>query len=146
MEWSEGVWDSEKRNTNCLPKKMTIKQETVKLSISDDCNGHDDDVDGYDYENDKNVKNKADDDDDDDNNDNDYHDNDDDDDDDYDDNDYHDYHDNDEDDYDDNDYHDYHHNDDDDDDDDKMITISNLNKRKPACQLLSSLMSRYRKV
>ena len=143
MEWSEGVWDSEKRNTNCLPKKMTIKQETVKLSISDDCNGHDDDVDGYDYENDKNVKNKADDDDDDDNNDNDYHDNDDDDDDDYDDNDYHDYHDNDEDDYDDNDYHDYHHNDD---DDDKMITISNLNKRKPACQLLSSLMSRYRKV
>ena len=133
MEWSEGVWDSEKRNTNCLPKKMTIKQETVKLSISDDCNGHDDDVDGYDYENDKNVKNKADDDDDDD------------DDDDNNDNDYHDYHDNDEDDYDDNDYHDYHHNDDDD-DDDKMITISNLNKRKPACQLLSSLMSRYRKV
>ena len=36
---------------------MAIKQETVKLSISDDCNGHDYDVDGYDYENDKNVKN-----------------------------------------------------------------------------------------
>ena len=107
---------------------MTIKQETVKLSISDDCNGHDYDVDGYDYENDQNVENDDDDDD-------------------YDDNDYHDYHDNDEDDYDDNDYHDYHDNDDDDDDDDdKVITISNLNKRKPACQLLSSLMSRYRKV
>ena len=36
---------------------MAIKQETVKLSISDDCNGHDYDVDGFDYENDKNVKN-----------------------------------------------------------------------------------------
>ena len=32
---------------------MAIKQESVKLGISDDCNGHDDDVDGYDYENDK---------------------------------------------------------------------------------------------
>lgn len=43
---------------------MAIKQETVKLSISDDCNGHDDDVDGYDYENDQNVENDDDDDDD----------------------------------------------------------------------------------
>ena len=42
---------------------MTIKQETVKLSISDDCNGHDYDVDGYDYENGKNVENNDDDDD-----------------------------------------------------------------------------------
>ena len=65
---------------------MTIKQESVKLSIRDDCNGHDGDV---------GIKN--------------------------------------------NDV-------DDDDDDDKVITISNLNKRKPACQLLSGLMSRYRKV
>ena len=32
---------------------MAIKQESVKLGISDDCNGHDDDFDGYDYENDK---------------------------------------------------------------------------------------------
>lgn len=83
-------------------EKMAIKQETVKLSISDDCNEHDDDVDGYDYENDKNVKNNVDDDN-----------------------------------YDHNDYHD----DDDDDDDDKVLTISKLNKSKPACQLLSSLMS-----
>lgn len=42
---------------------MTIKQETVKLSISDDCNGHDYDFDGYDYENGKNVENNDDDDD-----------------------------------------------------------------------------------
>lgn len=62
MEWSEGVWDSEKRKTSCL-RKMAIKQETVKLSISDDCNGHDYDVDGYDYENDQNVENNDDDDD-----------------------------------------------------------------------------------
>ena len=82
-------------------KKMAIKQETDKLSISDDCNRHDGDVE---------IKNN---DDDDDYGDNDYHDNDD---------------------------------DDDDDDDDKVITISRLNKSKPACQLLSSLMSRYRKV
>ena len=42
---------------------MAIKQETVKLSISDDCNGHDYDVDGNDYENGKNVENNDDDDD-----------------------------------------------------------------------------------
>jgi len=78
---------------------MAIKQETVKLSISDDCHGHDGDCE---------IKNNDDDDD-----------------------------------Y---DYHDYHDDDDDDDDDDKVITISKLNKSKPACQLLSGLMSRYRKV
>ena len=44
----------------------------------------------------------------------------------------------DDDDYDDDDYHD---DDDDDDDDNKVLTISKLNKSKPACQLLSSLMS-----
>ena len=43
----------------------------------------------------------------------------------------------DDDDYDDDDYHD----DDDDDDDDKVLTISKRIKSKPACQLLSSLMS-----
>ena len=80
---------------------MAIKQESVKLSIRDDCNGHDCDV---------GIKNNDDDDD-----------------------------------YDDNDYHDNDDDDDDDDDDDKVITISKLNKRKPACQLLSGLMSRYRK-
>ena len=34
---------------------MAIKQESVKLSISDDCNGHDGDVDGNDYENKEKV-------------------------------------------------------------------------------------------
>ena len=38
-----------------LAKKMAIKQESVKLSISDDCNGHDGDVDGNDYENEEKV-------------------------------------------------------------------------------------------
>ena len=92
MKWSEGVWDSEKRNTNCSRKKMAIKQESVKLSISDNCNGHDGDVE---------IKNNHDDD-------------------------------------------DYDDDDDDDDvdvDDDKLITISKLHKSKPACQLLSGLMS-----
>ena len=60
-----------KKEKQVAYEKMAIKQETVKLSISDDCNGHDYDVDGYDYENDKNVKNNDDDDDDDDDDDND---------------------------------------------------------------------------
>ena len=34
---------------------MAIKQESVKLSISDDCNGHDGDFDGNDYENKEKV-------------------------------------------------------------------------------------------
>ena len=53
-----------KKEKQIAYEKMAIKQETVKLSISDDCNGHDDDVDGYDYENDQNVENDDDDDDD----------------------------------------------------------------------------------
>ena len=69
---------------------MAIKQESVKLSISDNCNGRDGDFE---------IKNNDDDDD-----------------------------------YDDDE-------DDDVDADDKVITISKLNKSKPACQLLSSLMS-----
>ena len=52
-----------KKGIQIACQKMTIKQETVKLSISDDCNGHDYDVDGYDYENGKNVENNDDDDD-----------------------------------------------------------------------------------
>ena len=64
MEWSEGVWEV-KKEKQVAYEKMAIKQETVKLSISDDCNGHDYDVDGYDYENDQNVENDDDDDDDD---------------------------------------------------------------------------------
>ena len=55
-----------KKEKQIAYEKMAIKQETVKLSISDDCNGHDYDVDGYDYENDQNVENDDDDDDDDD--------------------------------------------------------------------------------
>ena len=53
-----------KKEKQIAYEKMAIKQETVKLSISDDCNGHDYDVDGYDYENDQNVENDDDDDDD----------------------------------------------------------------------------------
>ena len=52
-----------KKEKQIAYEKMAIKQETVKLSISDDCNGHDYDVDGYDYENDQNVENDDDDDD-----------------------------------------------------------------------------------
>ena len=52
-----------KKGKQIAYEKMAIKQETVKLSISDDCNGHDYDVDGYDYENGKNVENDDDDDD-----------------------------------------------------------------------------------
>ena len=54
-----------KKEKQVAYEKMAIKQETVKLSISDDCNGHDYDVDGYDYdyENDQNVENNDDDDD-----------------------------------------------------------------------------------
>ena len=52
-----------KKEKQIAYEKMAIKQETVKLSISDDCNGHDDDVDGYDYENDQNVENDDEDDD-----------------------------------------------------------------------------------
>ena len=52
-----------KKEKQIAYEKMAIKQETVKLSISDECNGHDDDVDGYDYENDQNVENNEDDDD-----------------------------------------------------------------------------------
>ena len=52
-----------KKEKQIAYEKMAIKQETVKLSISDDCNGHDYDVDGYDYENDQNVENNDDDDD-----------------------------------------------------------------------------------
>ena len=52
-----------KKEKQVAYEKMVIKQETVKLSISDDCNGHDYDVDGYDYENDQNVENNDDDDD-----------------------------------------------------------------------------------
>ena len=53
-----------KKEKQIAYEKMAIKQETVKLSISDDCNGHDYDVDGYDYENDQNVENDDNDDDD----------------------------------------------------------------------------------
>ena len=52
-----------KKEKQVAYEKMAIKQETVKLSISDDFNGHDYDVDGYDYENDQNVENDDDDDD-----------------------------------------------------------------------------------
>ena len=52
-----------KKEKQIAYEKMAIKQETVKLSISDDCNGHDYDVDGNDYENGKNVENNDDDDD-----------------------------------------------------------------------------------
>ena len=52
-----------KKEKQVAYEKMAIKQETVKLSISDDCNGHDYDVDSYDYENDQNVENNDDDDD-----------------------------------------------------------------------------------
>ena len=44
-----------KKEYKLLAKKMAIKQESVKLSISDDCNGHDGDVDGNDYENKEKV-------------------------------------------------------------------------------------------
>ena len=70
MEWTEGVWDSEKKEYKLLANKMAIKQESVKLSISDDCNGHDGDVEIKINDNDEDYD------------DNDYHDNDDDDDDD----------------------------------------------------------------
>ena len=44
-----------KKEYKLLAKKMAIKQESVKLSINDDCNGHDGDVDGNDYENKEKV-------------------------------------------------------------------------------------------
>ena len=53
-----------KKGIKIACEKMAIKQETVHVNIRDDCNGHDEDVDGYDYENDQNVKNNDDDDDD----------------------------------------------------------------------------------
>ena len=53
-----------KKGIQIACEKMAIKHETVHVNIGDDCNGHDEDVDGYDYENDQNVKNNDDDDDD----------------------------------------------------------------------------------
>ena len=44
-----------KKEKQVAYEKMAIKQESVKLSISDDCNGHDYDVDGNDYENKEKV-------------------------------------------------------------------------------------------
>ena len=44
-----------KKEKQVAYEKMAIKQESVKLSISDDCNGHDGDVDGNDYENKEKV-------------------------------------------------------------------------------------------